>query len=71
VPPEWPPAEAGSPADPLPYHLTAVAFEELASVVDRESPRGLAIAPFLVRIGAPWRVIVTLSEELNLGRPFV
>jgi nucleotide-binding universal stress UspA family protein len=66
VPPEWPPAAAGSPADPLPDHLRAVALEELASVVDRASSRGLVIPPFLVRIGAPWRVIVDVSEELDV-----
>jgi nucleotide-binding universal stress UspA family protein len=66
VPPEWPPAAAGTPTDPLPEHLRGVALEELTSLVGRASSRGLTIAPFLVRIGTPWRVIVEVSEELDV-----
>jgi len=66
VPPEWPPAAAGAPTDPLPGHLRDVALEELARLVSQASPQRLTIEPFIVRVGEPWKVIVQVSEERDV-----
>jgi nucleotide-binding universal stress UspA family protein len=45
---------------------TADALEEVARLVLQEPPRRLTIHPPLVRVGEPWKVIVTVSEELDI-----
>jgi nucleotide-binding universal stress UspA family protein len=64
VPPEFPPAAAGSQRDPLPAHLSVEAMEALRALrpgkplVDLREP--------VVRIGVPWRCMLEVAEELDI-----
>jgi nucleotide-binding universal stress UspA family protein len=66
VPPEFPAAAAGSRADALPHHLTKIALDDLLRITERPAPRGIRIDAPTVRLGTPWRLIVELSDELDV-----
>jgi nucleotide-binding universal stress UspA family protein len=66
VPPEFPAAAAGSRADTLPDHLTKVAVEDLLRIAARPTPPGVRIDAPTVRLGTPWRVIIEMSDELDV-----
>ena len=66
VPPEFPAAAAGSHSDPLPAHLSEVAMGDLLRLAER-APAGLVVvAPPIVRFGVPWRLILEVSDELDV-----
>ena len=64
IPPEFPPAAAGSHTDLLPGHLIDAAIEDMLRIVADAAPNA-AVAPPTVRSGQPWRAILAASEELN------
>lgn len=64
VPPEFPAAAAGSRPDPLASHLLETAEAELAELVNG-APAGVIVEPPLVRVGQPWRLILTVAEEID------
>lgn len=66
VPPEFPAAAAGSQADALPEHLTRVALDDLLRIAARPAPLGVRIDAPTVRVGRPWRLILEMSEELDV-----
>jgi len=66
VPPEFPAAAAGSRADALPHHLTKTALDELLRLTGRPAPRGVRVDAPTVRLGTPWRLILELSDELDV-----
>ena len=66
IPPEFPAAAAGSRADALPDYLTKVALEDLARLTARPAPSGVRIDAPTVRFGTPWRLIIEMSEELDV-----
>jgi universal stress protein F len=66
VPPEFPAAAAGSRADALPRHLTKTALDHLLLLAERPAPRGVRVDAPTVRIGTPWRLILDLSDELDV-----
>jgi nucleotide-binding universal stress UspA family protein len=67
VPPEFPAAGAGNPADPLPGHLVKVALEDLVRITSTAAADPhMRLAPPIVRVGEPWRVILELSDELDV-----
>jgi nucleotide-binding universal stress UspA family protein len=66
VPPEFPAAAAGNPADALPAHLTQVARDEMLALIARAAPCAVAIEAPLVRFGIPWRVILEVSEHFDV-----
>ncbi len=64
VPPEFPASAAGSLADPLPAHLESEAMADF----QRLGLNGLlpmAATP-IVRSGQPWRLILNVSDELDI-----
>lgn len=64
VPAEFPPSAAGSLADPLRVHLSNVATTELERFA---ATAPLAeVGPPIIRIGEPWRLILAVSEELDV-----
>ncbi len=67
LPPEFPAAAAGNPTDSLPAYLTETATEELAALAARATPERVALEEPLVRFGVPWRVIVAVSDELDVN----
>jgi universal stress protein A len=66
VPPEFPPAAAGSRADTLPDHLSKVAIDDLLRLAARPALVGARIEAPTVRLGTPWRLIIELSDELDV-----
>jgi nucleotide-binding universal stress UspA family protein len=64
VSPEFPPAAAGSAADPLPAHLKRDAALELAELWKR-APTLTATAPIVV-IGQPWKVIIDTAKDFEV-----
>lgn len=66
VPPEFPAAAAGSHADALPDHLTQIALDDLWKLTMGPASFGVQVDPPKVRIGTPWRLIIEMSEELNI-----
>ena len=66
VPPEFPAAAAGSRADALPPHLTKVALDDLLRLAGRPAFPGVRTASPTVRFGTPWRLIIEVSEELDV-----
>jgi hypothetical protein len=65
VSPEFPAAAAGSRPDPLPARLTQEAYGELANVTSQASPGTVALAPPIVRIGQPWRLIIEVGDVMS------
>jgi nucleotide-binding universal stress UspA family protein len=65
VPPEFPPAAAGSRADPLPSRLIQQALDDVARIVSQARPRNLVTKLPIVRIGDPSRLIITVSDEMD------
>jgi nucleotide-binding universal stress UspA family protein len=66
VPPEFPAAAAGSRADALPDHLNKVALEEMLRLMGRRGSAGVKIDAPRARLGTPWRLIIEVSEELDV-----
>jgi universal stress protein A len=66
VPPEFPAAAAGSRADLLPAHMTRAALDDLLQLTGRPCPPGVHIDAPTVRLGTPWRLILELSDELDV-----
>jgi nucleotide-binding universal stress UspA family protein len=66
VPPEFPPAGAGGRSDPLPAHLSKRAHEDLVRLAARASALHITILPPLVRVGDPSKLIIDVSEELDV-----
>jgi nucleotide-binding universal stress UspA family protein len=66
VPPEFPAAAAGSRADALPDHLSKLATDDLLRITARPVPPGVRIDAPTVRLGTPWRLIIELSDELDV-----
>ena len=62
IPPEFPPAGAGFPADQLPAYLAKTASAELASLAESYD---IAAASMFVRKGQPWRAILEAADELD------
>jgi nucleotide-binding universal stress UspA family protein len=65
-PQEWQAAAAGSHTDPLPAYLTRAALEELGCLMVPVASRRFVVAPPLVRVGEAWKVIVAVSNELDV-----
>jgi nucleotide-binding universal stress UspA family protein len=66
IPPEYPAAGAGTAADPLPAHLVKTALSELTRLASQASCLNARLAPPLVRIGESWRVVLDVSDELDV-----
>jgi nucleotide-binding universal stress UspA family protein len=64
VPPDFPPAAHLKHGDPLPNFLVREGTEDLNRLV--LSVRNVAVAPPVVRLGQPWRVIIAVSDELEV-----
>jgi nucleotide-binding universal stress UspA family protein len=62
VPPEFPPAAAGTPADPLVARMAAQAMQDLVRLV-ASTPDDVSLHPPFVRLGTPWRIILETAEE--------
>lgn len=65
IPPEFPPAAAGSPADPLVARMAAHAMQDLSRLI-AGGPEDVAIQPPIVRLGTPWRIILETAEERDV-----
>ncbi|HEY3816259.1 MAG TPA: universal stress protein [Polyangiaceae bacterium] len=66
VPPEFPAAAAGSRPDTLPEHMTKVALDDLHRLTARPVPLTVRVDPPTVGFGTPWRMIVAMSEDLDV-----
>jgi nucleotide-binding universal stress UspA family protein len=66
VPPEFPPAGAGGRSDPLPAHLSRRAHDDLVGLAGRGLALHVTIDPPIVRVGDPSRLIIELSDELDV-----
>lgn len=62
VPPEFPAAAAGSPADPLVASMAAHAAQDLARLT-AGALGDVSLQPPIVRPGTPWRIILDTAEE--------
>jgi nucleotide-binding universal stress UspA family protein len=62
IPPEFPPAAAGTPADPLVARMAANAMQDLTSLV-AGAPNDVSLQPPIVRVGTPWKIILETAEE--------
>jgi nucleotide-binding universal stress UspA family protein len=65
VPPEFPAAAAGSPADPLVARMAAIAMQDMTTLIARTSD-DVAIQPPIVRLGVPWKVILEIADERDV-----
>jgi len=65
IPPEFPAAAAGSPADPLVTRTTAGAVQDLSRLI-AGAPDGVSIEPPIVRIGVPWKAILDTADERDV-----
>jgi nucleotide-binding universal stress UspA family protein len=65
VPPEFPAAAAGAPADPLLAHMAASAMHDLSRFV-ASAPEDVSIQPPIVRLGVPWKVILDVATERDV-----
>ena len=65
VPPEFPAAAAGSPADPLLARMAASAMQDMSCLV-AGAPDDVQVRPPIVRLGVPWRVILDVAEERDV-----
>lgn len=64
IPPEFPAAAFGSVSDPLPARVKKLALGELARLV--EGTTAVDVAPPIVRIGDPARLILEVCDELGV-----
>jgi nucleotide-binding universal stress UspA family protein len=64
IPPEYPPAAHVEAADELPRHMVDVAVSELLDLAKIAAPE-LVREP-IVRAGQAWRMILQVSEELDV-----
>jgi len=65
VPPEFPAAAAGSPADPLVARMAASAMQDVSRLI-ASVPDDVQVRPPIVRLGVPWRVILEIAEERDI-----
>jgi nucleotide-binding universal stress UspA family protein len=65
IPPEFPPAAAGTPVDPLVARMAASAMQDLSQLI-ASAPDDVSIQPPTVRLGVPWRVILETAEERDV-----
>lgn len=65
IPPEFPPAAAGTPTDPLVSRMIAAAMQDMSKLVLR-APEDVSVEPPMIRIGVPWRVILETAEERDV-----
>lgn len=65
VPPEFPAAAAGSPADPLVARMAANAMQDMSCLV-AGAPDDVQVQPPIVRLGVPWRVVLDVADERNV-----
>jgi nucleotide-binding universal stress UspA family protein len=65
IPPEFPPAAAGSSADPLVARMASHAMQELSRFIATGSD-DVSIQPPIVRVGTPWRTILETAEERDV-----
>lgn len=65
VPPEFPPAAAGTPVDPLIARMAALAMQDLVHVIE-DAPDDVAIQPPIVRLGTPWKTILETADERDI-----
>jgi universal stress protein F len=65
IPPEFPPAAAGSVADALVPQMAMTAMQDLSRLV-AGAPDDLSIQPPIVRVGVPWKAILETAEERDV-----
>jgi nucleotide-binding universal stress UspA family protein len=65
IPPEFPPAAAGTPTDPLVSRMAAHAMQDLSRLV-AGGPHDVAIQPPIVRLGTPWKTILETAEDRDV-----
>jgi universal stress protein F len=65
IPPEFPPAAAGSPTDPLIARTAGTAMHDLSRLI-AGAPHDVSIEPPVVRLGVPWKVILETAEERDV-----
>jgi nucleotide-binding universal stress UspA family protein len=65
IPPEFPAAAAGSPADPLVSKMAAGAMQDLSRMI-AGAPDDVSMQPPIVRLGVPWKVILDIAEERDV-----
>lgn len=65
IPPEFPPAAAGSPTDPLIARTAGSAMHDLSRLI-ADAPHDVLIQPPIVRLGVPWKVILETAEERDV-----
>jgi nucleotide-binding universal stress UspA family protein len=65
VPPEFPPAAAGTPVDPLVARMGALAMQDLAHIIDN-APDDVVVQPPIVRLGTPWKTILETADERDV-----
>lgn len=65
IPPEFPPAAAGTAADPLVARMANHAMQDLSRLI-AGGPDDVAIQPPIVRLGTPWRTILETAEERDV-----
>lgn len=65
VPPEFPPAAAGTPTDPLIARMAGHAMQDLSRLI-AGGPDDVAIQPPIVRLGTPWKAILETAEDRDV-----
>jgi nucleotide-binding universal stress UspA family protein len=65
VPPEFPPAAAGTPTDPLVARMAGHAMQDLSRLIAC-GPDDVAIQPPIVRLGTPWKTILETAEDRDV-----
>ena len=65
VPPEFPPAAAGTPVDPLIARMAEQAMQDLGQIIE-DAPDDVVIQPPIVRLGTPWKTILDTAEERDV-----
>jgi len=66
LPPEFPPAAAGSPADPLIARTAGLAMHELSELIATAPKDAALIQPPIVRLGVPWKTILDAADERDV-----
>lgn len=65
IPPEFPPAAAGTPADPLIARMAGHAMHDLSHLI-AGGPDDVSIQPPIVRLGTPWKTILETAEDRDV-----
>jgi nucleotide-binding universal stress UspA family protein len=65
IPPEFPPAAAGSPTDPLIARTARNAMQDLSRLV-ASAPDDISMQPPVVRLGPPWKVVLEIADERDI-----